>query len=138
MNFYVLDHATYFYSFQQITYKYYFLQPLIQLLNPWNAPGSNTQVEITRMRSEIPDENDGVLTSVPDKKFYLGMDFNKVDNFNFHNPDFYPLSFVERSKHLYSPQMNRISSQRPPSPPLSQYDDVPQVTRMRKGRSSGV
>ena len=80
------------------------------------------------MRSEIPEENDGVLTSVPDKKFYLGMDFIKVDNFKFNNPDFYPLSFVERSKHVYSPQINRISSHRPPSPPLSQYDDVPKVS----------
>ncbi|GFR63210.1 multicopper oxidase [Elysia marginata] len=99
------------------------------LLNPWNTPGSSTQVEITRMRASIPDENDGVLTSMPDKKFYLGMDFNKVDNFKFNNPNYYPLSFVERKKELYSPQINHISSMRPPSPPLSQFDDVPMSAR---------
>ncbi|GFN91551.1 multicopper oxidase [Plakobranchus ocellatus] len=95
------------------------------LLNPWNTKGTDKQVEITRMRAEVPDGNDGIMTSVPDKKFYLGMDFKKVDNLKFNHPDFYPLAYVERSKHLYSPQVNRISSILPGSPPLSQYDDVP-------------
>ncbi|GFN83923.1 multicopper oxidase [Plakobranchus ocellatus] len=48
----------------------------------------------------------------------------KVDNLKFNHPDFYPLAYLERSKHLYTPQMNRISSVLPGSPPLSQYDDV--------------
>ncbi|GFN91552.1 multicopper oxidase [Plakobranchus ocellatus] len=95
-------------------------------LNPWNSPGSNSEILITRMRAEAPDGNDGVMTSVPDKKFYLGMDFNtKVDHFKYNNPEYYPMSSVGRHMRVFSPQINRISCALPPSPPLSQFDDVP-------------
>ncbi|KAK3775407.1 hypothetical protein RRG08_013252 [Elysia crispata] len=95
------------------------------LLNPWNGPSSDNEVEITRMRAELPDENDGVLTSVPDKKFYMGMLFNRVDSLKYNNPDLYPLSVVVSKKRILSPQINFISSKLPASPPLSQYNDIP-------------
>ena len=105
----------------------------LQYLNPFLGASSDSEVDITRMRSEIPDGNDGVLTSVPDKKFYLGMYFNEVDSFEYNNPDLYPLSFVQMNQRVLSPQINRISSSLPASPPLSQYDDIPTVS---KGRNS--
>ncbi|GFR63220.1 multicopper oxidase [Elysia marginata] len=97
----------------------------IQRVNPWNGATSNKDIEITRMRSELADGNDGVLTSDPDKKFYLGMLFNQVNSLKYNNPDFYPLSVVVSNKRVFSPQINFISSNLPDSPPLSQYDDVP-------------
>ncbi|CAL1533176.1 unnamed protein product [Lymnaea stagnalis] len=93
------------------------------LLNPWNAKGTATQIELTRMVNTEPD--DDTLTAEPNKKFYLAMDFNKIDNSRFNNPSYYPLSSVVKKKQLFSPQINHITSLLPASPPLSQYDDVP-------------
>lgn len=55
------------------------------------------------------------------------MDFNKIDNYRFHDPLLYPISAVERSKHLYLPQINYLSMILPPAPLLTQYKDIPQV-----------
>ena len=34
---------------------------------------------------------------------------------------------MERAKHLYTPQINYISTVSPPVPPLTQYEGVPEV-----------
>ncbi|KAK3752522.1 hypothetical protein RRG08_032812 [Elysia crispata] len=96
------------------------------LLNPWNGASSDNEIEITRMRANVSDGDDGVLTSVPDKKFYFGMDFYKVDSYIVNHPEYYPLYVVDSTKRSYPTQINRISSRLPASPPLSQYDDVPE------------
>ena len=69
---------------------------------------------------ESNDETSGKA----DKTYFIGMDFNKVDNTNFFHKDYYPLSVVPRSHHVYSPQLNGVSFVLPSVPPLSQYDDV--------------
>ncbi|XP_012944262.1 laccase-1 [Aplysia californica] len=93
-------------------------------LNPWNSKGTDTLVEVSRMISTDPD--DDTMTSEPDRKIYLAMDFNKIDNDRFNKPGLYPFSAVAKNKHLYSPQINHITSVLPSSPPLSQFDDVPE------------
>ncbi|XP_055883560.1 uncharacterized protein LOC129925978 [Biomphalaria glabrata] len=93
-----------------------------KLLNLWNAKRSQNKADITQMSSVEAD--DDILTSKPNKTFYLAMDFYKIDNPRFNNPTYYPLSSVLKSQMLYTPQINHISTLLPPVPPLSQYDDV--------------
>ena len=84
-------------------------------------------MSVDRLNSTEAD--DDTLKEVPDKKFYVAMDFYQVDNFHFHAPGLYPLSAVARDKHLYSPQMNRISFRLPPVPPLTQFRHLDEEVR---------
>lgn len=68
------------------------------------------------------------LKEVPDKKFYLAMDFNDVSNYHFHPESLYPISEVNESMRVYLPQINHVSLALPPSPPLTQYSDLNEVT----------
>ncbi|XP_045202825.2 uncharacterized protein LOC123556290 [Mercenaria mercenaria] len=75
----------------------------------------------------IPDKkfnNSDALKPIPDKKFYLAMDFNKIDDYHFHDEMYYPLSALNESMHLYVPQINHVSLILPPSPPLTQLQDL--------------
>lgn len=72
-------------------------------------------------------EPDDVTSERSDVTYYIGMDFNKVNNYKFHHPENYPILTVPRSHHLYSPQLNGVSFTFPSSPLLSQYDDVIQI-----------
>lgn len=77
------------------------------------------------LNSTEPDDDS--LKQVPDKRFYLAMDFNQVDNFHFHHPGLYPLNSVIQGKHLYSPQINHISFSSTAVPPLTQMKDIDEV-----------
>ncbi|ESO98873.1 hypothetical protein LOTGIDRAFT_158826 [Lottia gigantea] len=91
-------------------------------LNPWNRRASPTRVSLTSLYSLV--EDDDALKWKPDKKFYIAMDFNVIDNKNFHHPLFYSIFDVVKQKKLLSPQMNHISTIFPPSPPLGQWMDL--------------
>nr|XP_022321018.1 oxidoreductase OpS5-like [Crassostrea virginica] len=93
-------------------------------LNPWNKAETDDLIPVSQLVSL--HANDDALTETPDKTIYMSMDFNKIDNYHFHDPLLYPISAVERSKHLYLPQINYISNMLPPAPPLTQYKDIPQ------------
>ncbi|XP_060081291.1 uncharacterized protein LOC132560644 [Ylistrum balloti] len=95
-------------------------------LNPFNEEmNSDGVITVADLLSTEP--NDISLKSIPDRQFYLGMDFNLVENYRFHDPDFYSLSSQMRAgvghhaHHLFTPQINGITYINPPSPPLSQY-----------------
>lgn len=75
----------------------------------------------------IKEFDSQALHEIPDRKFYLAMDFNKIDNFHFHDQAFYPISAVEKPNHLYMPQINHISNKVPYAPPLSQLEDLDEV-----------
>nr|KAG5688688.1 hypothetical protein BaRGS_014399 [Batillaria attramentaria] len=94
-------------------------------LNPWNTKATDMLVSVDRVNSTEPDDDS--LNAEPDKRFYLAMDFYKIDNFHFQVPGLYPLSAVARKKHLYSPQINHISYSFPSVPPLSQMEDIDEV-----------
>lgn len=96
------------------------------LLNPWNGASSDDEIEVTRMRTVKDDLNDSVLTSVPDKTFYFALGFTHVDSYWFNHPEYYPLSDVDNSRNTRPTQINGISSRQATSPPLTQFDDVPQ------------
>ncbi|PVD19698.1 hypothetical protein C0Q70_20189 [Pomacea canaliculata] len=91
-------------------------------LNPLNARATDTLVSVNLLNSTEPDDDS--LKQVPDKRFYLAMDFNQVDNFHFHHPGLYPLKSVIQGKHLYSPQINHISFSSTAVPPLTQMKDI--------------
>ena len=97
-----------------------------QRLNPFNHRGNSHLIPVTELTSLAPDDVT-LMQEEPDKRFYIGMDFYYIDNPRFHHPRFYPTA---GSKILQdSPQMNHISLILPPSPPLSQPGDIPEVYR---------
>lgn len=94
-------------------------------LNPYNSGRSGKLVTVDELEALTP--NDISLKTFPDKRFYLAMDFNMVENYRFHDPEYYPLSSQmgaaggHHAHHLFTPQINRITFMSPPSPALSQY-----------------
>ncbi|XP_046548487.1 laccase-1-like isoform X1 [Haliotis rubra] len=94
-----------------------------KLLNPWNKKGTPDLTPVAWLNTTLADPPH--FKQVPDKKFYIAMDFNKIDNYVFHHKEFYPLAAVNLNKRLYLPQLNHISNVQPPSPPLSQFADIP-------------
>ncbi|XP_041354904.1 laccase-1-like [Gigantopelta aegis] len=92
------------------------------ILNPLNKKSSPTMILMADLNSTIGD--DPRMKEKPDKKFYIAMDFYEIDNYNYHDPDFYSIFQVEGHMKLLSPQMNHISLMMPPSPPLTQYSDL--------------
>ncbi|XP_062576318.1 uncharacterized protein LOC134238219 [Saccostrea cucullata] len=92
-------------------------------LNPWDKAESEDLIPVTKLISL--HENDEALSETPDKNVYLSMDFNKINNYYFNDPFFYPTSAIESVDHAYLPQINYISSMLPPAPPLTQYNDIP-------------
>ncbi|XP_060065140.1 uncharacterized protein LOC132545474 [Ylistrum balloti] len=95
-------------------------------LNPWNKKATDMLVPVTHLDNMRPSNK--ALQETPDKKFYLTMDFNNIDNYNFYvGPEYVsPSTVVEAYNHLLSPQINHISNTLPPSPPLTQFHDIPQ------------
>ncbi|XP_060581831.1 uncharacterized protein LOC132738361 [Ruditapes philippinarum] len=91
-------------------------------LNPWNHKEDVTHVPVTKLTSLVNDTS--ALKPIPDKKFYLAMDFNKVDDFHYHDNKYYPLSAINDTLRLFVPQINHVSLILPPSPPLTQLADL--------------
>ncbi|KAJ8030200.1 Laccase-2 [Holothuria leucospilota] len=95
-------------------------------LNPLNEMESDSNMQINRVRALEPDD----VTMDPEQSvstYYLAMDFNMVNNYHFHDPDYYPIEEVDRSKgHLYTPQLNHISFSFPPASLLHQHNELDQ------------
>ena len=109
---------------------------ILQKLNPWNKRGTDDLIAVSELTHKPSFNPADVMTDfpalreTPDKKFYLAMDFNKIDNYHFHDVTYYPIAAVERPDHLYLPQMNHISTVLPYAPPLSQLGDITEVRRL--------
>ena len=67
------------------------------------------------------------LKEKPDKKFYVAFDFYKIDNYHFHDRSYHPISAVDKTQHIYMPQINHISNILPHAPPLTQLEDLEKV-----------
>ncbi|XP_070537860.1 uncharacterized protein [Ptychodera flava] len=91
------------------------------ILNPFNKEASEREIPIYYMNATEPDD---ITSESVDRKIYLAMDFNKIDNPKFHHPDFYPISAVAVNHHLYSTQVNDVSFKHASSPLLTQHKDV--------------
>ncbi|XP_067670637.1 uncharacterized protein [Haliotis asinina] len=94
-----------------------------KLLNPWNKKGTPDLTPVSWLNTTAADPLH--MKQMPDKKFYVAMDFNKLDNYVFNHEDLYPLAAVNKKNKLYLPQLNHITNIAPPSPLLSQFGDVP-------------
>ncbi|KAI9555735.1 hypothetical protein GHT06_018250 [Daphnia sinensis] len=94
-----------------------------KVLNPVNfAPGDDQHVTVAELRALADNLTD--WTGEPDMKFYLAYDFYAVNNWHFHDSQYYPIFGVEKNHRLYTPQVNHISLRFPPSPPLSQFNSL--------------
>ncbi|KAJ8303182.1 hypothetical protein KUTeg_019578 [Tegillarca granosa] len=100
-------------------------------LNPLNQGPGDERITVAQLNSALP--NDVSLLPVPNKRFYLALDFNLVQNYRFHDPNYYPLSNMiseghgmhgVHAHHMFTPQINHITYYKPPSPPLSQFKHV--------------
>jgi hypothetical protein len=65
------------------------------------------------------------------KKFYLSMEFNKIDNPEFQDERLYSLEMFPHFHRtpLYTPQINHISMMMPETPVLYHWDSIPKVTK---------
>ncbi|XP_077987804.1 uncharacterized protein LOC144442357 [Glandiceps talaboti] len=92
------------------------------ILNPFNTVASETEIPIAHLNSTEPND---VTSERVDKKIYLAMEFNKIDNYHFHDPDYYPIRSLETSHHLYSTQINDVAFRHASSPLLTQSSELP-------------
>lgn len=129
----------------------------LKVLNPVNvAPGDKENITVAELKALTPSTTSDWRRE-PDRKFYLSYDFNPINSWHFHDPEHYPIfggkfgfgrnflvsgvcrpsgvslirNFIiaaEKNHRLYTPQINHISLRMPPSPPLSQYNDLPSGT----------
>ncbi|XP_045202845.2 uncharacterized protein LOC123556306 [Mercenaria mercenaria] len=93
-----------------------------KLLNPLNKKANDTYIPVVNLKSLVAGGD--ALKAVPDKKFYLAMDFNKVDNYYYQHETYYPISATKQSLQTYMPQINRVSLTLPHSPPLYQHEEL--------------
>lgn len=93
-----------------------------KILNPWNKKGDASHIQVTELKSLVNSKE--ALKDIPDKQFFLAMDFNEINNYHYHEESLYPMSSVDDAMRLYSPQVNHVSLSLPPSPPLTQLSDL--------------
>ena len=89
------------------------------------AENKDKFIQADDLRSTINNSHFDYNQTV-DKKFYISMEFNKINNPEFHNEKLYSLAMTVKNK-LYTPQINNVSLMMPPAPPLYQWDDIPKV-----------
>ncbi|KAK3597532.1 hypothetical protein CHS0354_018130 [Potamilus streckersoni] len=108
--------------------EYTFIQDFV--LNSVDPGRGHHHNSVAEMKSAKPEFHH--LRRVPDHKFYLAMDFNRVNNHHYLHEDFYPLNHMinrhhgDHANHLMAMQINHISYTAPHTPPLTQYKDIPE------------
>lgn len=94
------------------------------VLNPVNSPNLTTQVGLLDMVSNSPP--DPALRTNPDQQFYIPFDLVVDRDPVFFDPVLYPWDDVPRARRLLLGTIDNIAFGPPPSPLLSQYNNVPQ------------
>jgi hypothetical protein len=63
------------------------------------------------------------------KKYYLAMEFNKINNPEYNDEHFYSLNMINgvKRQQLYTPQINNISMHMPSIPLLYKWNKIPKV-----------
>ncbi|XP_016840817.1 laccase-4-like [Nasonia vitripennis] len=91
----------------------------IRELNPYDK-GTETPDAICIAHLNALEPDDISLTREPDHQFFITIDLQKLDNFDYHRKDLYGYWQVEGSKRSTSLQLNHISFKMPNFPPLTQ------------------
>jgi len=63
------------------------------------APGDEEHIPIAKIKA-LDKENTN-WTRQPDYKFFIGFDFYPVNNWQFHDPEYYPLFGGKYIKYIY-------------------------------------
>lgn len=95
-------------------------------MNSINLPETKKNNYVSSLKA-LPGNDDELTRAKPDQTFFLYFDQYKINHPDINHPQFYPLDAVEKKFKTLIPQMNRISMVFPPSPPLSQFDDIKEV-----------
>ena len=79
--------------------------------------------------SDLDALYNALLNTAVVKRHYLAMEFNKIDNPEFNDPVYYPLSIMSAygRNSIYTPQINNISMQMPSSPVLFDFNAITNV-----------
>ena len=91
-------------------------------------------IQIDEMRTIQDSETRAILQKIRSpkklKKYYLAMEFNKINNPEFEDERLYSLDLLAQNNRapLYTPQINNISMEMPSSPILYNWNKVPKVT----------
>ena len=107
-----------------------------QQLNNIEIPMDDTSInyiEVNELKSLLPSDEEAFYEKIketPDKQFYFGMEFKKINNPEFNDPLLYPIKLMPLNKQYYTPQLNNISFQMPDVPLLSQFESVPKVSEI--------
>lgn len=111
----------------------------LPLLNPLNQAESLNVKYVTSLVSMKSNEE---MKKTPNDVIFIGFDFKKVnalivklnkpwcdvnlqvDNPKYHHPIWYPIKYVSRNNHLYTPQINNVTWISPHSPLLTQPERI--------------
>lgn len=91
-------------------------------------------IQIDEMRTVQDSETRAILQKIRSpkklKKYYLAMEFNKINNPEFEDERLYSLDLLAQNNRapLYTPQINNISMEMPSSPILYNWNKIPKVT----------
>lgn len=107
-------------------------------MNPWNRHINETNhlkyTQINELNSFSNKEIDDLYEKIFDKnktvkKFYLAMEFNKINNPEFYDEKLYSLNMIENLSRLplYTPQINNISMKMPSVPILYEWNSIAKV-----------
>jgi len=120
--------------FSLLNCKVFITSFILKQLNPWNKYVNNetrqNYIEIDELKAVLDDQTtkfyDKIFNSTV-KKYYLAMEFNKVDNGEFHDENLYSFDYTNQTKRalLYTPQINNISLKMPSTPVLYKWDTIP-------------
>lgn len=106
------------------------VNPLNELEGPERIPVSSL-VGIPVPGTPVPHP---ALAPNADKKFYLGMDLERLESHHFNGDPNDPGLAMGQPWQRLQAQVDKINLALPPSPPLTQLDDLPEV----RTHSSGV
>ncbi len=91
---------------------------------------SDNFIQINDLESLLePEDEDfyNLIKREPNKQFYFGMEFKKINNPEFNDPSLYPIKLIPFNEQYYTPQINEISFEMPEVPLLSQFNEIPKV-----------
>jgi hypothetical protein len=120
---------------QKILFYFHYLLQKKQL-NPWNKFKNNLTKNLYTKIDEIKSFDDKAnnlflskINTTNVKRFYLAMEFNKINNEEFYDEKLYSLSdilYYNRTP-LYTPQINNISMMLPETPVLYKWNSIDRV-----------